>query len=151
VFSIITGFIENEINWKNCIGICTDIAQSISGRNAELQVLLRKHLILSGYIDMGLQTVFQAVIRAVNYVKNSPLRGRPSAKLCDDMEAKHTALLCYCDTRWLSRAKVLHRVFELKEEIAIFLSESCNNDDAYLCYSEYFIQKLACLLDIFRS
>jgi hypothetical protein len=38
-------------------------------------------------------TAFQAIIRVVNYVKNSPLRGKPFGKLCDDMEAEHTALL----------------------------------------------------------
>jgi hypothetical protein len=30
----------------------------------------------------------------------------------------------------------LHRIFELKEETAIFLSDSNNNDDANLCHSE---------------
>jgi hypothetical protein len=63
-----------------------------------------------------LQTVFQAVIGAVNCVKDSPLRERHFAKLCDDMEAERTALLYCCETCWLSRAKVLYRVFELKEE-----------------------------------
>jgi hypothetical protein len=53
------------------------------------------------------------------------------AKLCDDTEAEHTALLYYCDTRWLYRDKELHRVFELKEE-AVILS------DANLCYDDDF-------------
>jgi hypothetical protein len=42
---------------------------------------------------------------------------------------------------------VHHRVFELKEETAIFLSDDTNNDEANLCYSENFIQKLAYLVD----
>jgi hypothetical protein len=33
-----------------------------------------------------LQTVFEAVIRVVNYVKNSPLKETLFAKLCDDTE-----------------------------------------------------------------
>jgi len=82
---------------------------------------------------------------------NSPLRGRLFAKLCDIMEAEHTALLCYCETRWLSRVKVIHRVFELKEEINILLSDSNNNYDANLCYNGDFIQKLAYLVDIFEK
>jgi len=65
--------------------------------------------------------VRQAVIRVVIYVKNSPLRGRLFPKLRDDMEAEHTALLHCWETQWLSCAKVLHRVFELIEEIAIVL------------------------------
>jgi hypothetical protein len=74
------------------------------------------------------QTVFQAVI-TVNCVNNSPLRGRLHSY--DEMETEHMALLCYCETRWLSCAEVHHRTFEMKEEI--------NNDDANLCYNEDFI------------
>jgi hypothetical protein len=77
-----------------------------------------------------LQTVFQAVIRVVNYVRNSPLRRRLLAKLCDNMEAEYMVLLYYCEICWLSHAKVLHGVFELKEEITIFPSDSNNYDDA---------------------
>jgi hypothetical protein len=64
------------------------------------------------------------------------------------MEVQHTALLFYCETSWLSLAEVLHVVLELKQEIAIFLSDSNNNDDANLFYNECFMQKLTYLLDI---
>jgi hypothetical protein len=50
--------------------------------------------------------------------KNSPLRGRLFAKLCDDMEAEH-----YCETSWLSHDKMLLTVFELKGRI-IFLTQA---------------------------
>jgi len=36
-------------------------------------------------------------------------------EVCDDMEAKHTALLYCCETHWLSRAKMGDSVCELKE------------------------------------
>jgi hypothetical protein len=69
----------------------------------------------------------------------------------DDTEAEHTAPLHYCDTHWLSRAKVLHRVFELKEESATFVSVSNNNYDTNLFYNEGFIQKPAYLVNIFEK
>jgi hypothetical protein len=69
------------------------------------------------------QTIFQAVIKVGNCVKNSPLRGRFFAKLCDDMDPEHKAPLCYCEIRWLSRAKVLHTAFELKEEMVIIITK----------------------------
>jgi hypothetical protein len=59
------------------------------------------------------------LLQAVMYVKNSPLRGRTFANLCDGMEAGHNELLYYCETRWLSRAEVLHKLYELKEETTI--------------------------------
>jgi hypothetical protein len=40
-----------------------------------------------------LQTILQAVIGVVRCVKNSPLRGRHFANVCNDMEAEHTAFL----------------------------------------------------------
>jgi hypothetical protein len=49
-------------------------------------MLLRQEL-ASGNLSEELQTVFQAFIRVVNYIKNSPLRGRHFAKSCDDVEA----------------------------------------------------------------
>jgi len=61
------------------------------------------------------------------------------------------ALLHYCQTLWLSCAKVLDRVFELKKEIVIFLSDSINRDDAILFCNKDFIQKLACWDDIFEK
>jgi hypothetical protein len=45
------------------------------------------------------------------------------------MEPKQIVLLYYCKTCWVSCAKVLHKVFELKEETAIFLSDGDNNID----------------------
>jgi len=74
--------------------------------------------------------LFQAVIRIANYVKNSPLRGRYFVHFCDDVEEEHTALLYCCEILWLSRAKVPRRIFELKEEVAPFLSDINNGDDA---------------------
>ena len=64
--------------------------------------------------------------------------------MCDD-----TGLLYYCEAHWLCRAKVLQRVFELKEEIAIFLSDN-NRDEAHLFYDKKLLIKLAYLVDIFQ-
>jgi hypothetical protein len=94
LFIIIKDFLEkNEINCRNCVGICTDGVQSTFGRNAELQALVRKkaphitwtHCVLhrqalaSRIICEKPETVFQAG-RVVNYVRNGPLRRRPFAK-----------------------------------------------------------------------
>jgi hypothetical protein len=105
VLNIINHFIEeNEINWDNSIGHCTDRAQSISERNAGLQALVRnnvRHTIwkncmlqvqapLSRNISEELQTIFRAVIRFDNYAEKSPLKS-----YVDSMDAEQTlALSC---------------------------------------------------------
>ncbi|XP_035220955.1 SCAN domain-containing protein 3-like isoform X1 [Stegodyphus dumicola] len=164
VFKIIDNFFnENGILWENCVGPCTDGAPSMAGKNAGLQALVRKvapravwtHCMIHKQSlvsrDMGedLPTVFEVITRVVNFIKNSSLRGRLFAKLCDDMGSEYRSLLYYCEARWLSRAKVLQRVFELKEEIAIFLSDN-NRDEAHLFYDTKFLVKLAYLVDIFQ-
>ncbi|XP_067139511.1 zinc finger BED domain-containing protein 5-like [Centruroides vittatus] len=43
VFNIIDNFFnENDILWENCVGLCTDGAPSMAGKNAGLQALVRK-------------------------------------------------------------------------------------------------------------
>jgi hypothetical protein len=110
--------------------------------------MLHRQALAYRNMNEELQTVYQAV-RVVNCVKNRPLRGRLFIVLFDDLEAENTVLLCCCEAHQLSCSKGLHSIFELKEEIAIFLSDSNNNDDADSCYNEHFIQKLVYLVDFF--
>jgi hypothetical protein len=39
------------------------------------------------------------------------------------MGAEHTALLYYCNSRWLSRGNVLSRVYKLRSELCAYLIE----------------------------
>jgi hypothetical protein len=66
------------------------------------------------------------------------------------MYAERTALLYYCKTCWLSCGKVLHKIFELKEEIHISLSDVITKTKQ-ICQNEDFIHKLASFLDIFKN
>ena len=66
------------------------------------------------------------------------------------MGADYKALLYYCEARWLSRAKVLQRVFELKDELSIFLRDN-NVAEANFFYDSTFLAKFAYLVDIFQK
>lgn len=55
---------------------------------------------------------------------------------------KHTVLLFYCNSRWLS--KVLVRIFELIQELKSYLSEESHNYSNYFIDSDFVI-KLAYL------
>ena len=64
------------------------------------------------------------------------------------MRANYTSLLYYCEVCWLSRAKLIQRVLELKEEITMFLEKN-HNEDGNMFRDDNFIVKLTYLVDIF--
>lgn len=153
---------ENDLDWENCIGVCTDGARSMSGRYGGIQALIRKkaphamwtHCIIhrevlaSKSMSSELNQVLERVIDVINYIKTRPLKARIFKKLCMDMGAEHTALLYYCSSRWLSRGNVLFRAFELHEAIHTFLQEEGHANCRYFAEPN-FLLKLAYLCDIF--
>ncbi|KAF8789976.1 Zinc finger BED domain-containing protein 5 [Argiope bruennichi] len=66
------------------------------------------------------------------------------------MSSVHSALLFYCESRWLSRGKFLQRVYELKEEITIFLEEE-NRLEAENFRNDLSAMKLSYLVDTFEK
>ncbi|GFW05428.1 SCAN domain-containing protein 3 [Trichonephila clavipes] len=138
LFDILNNFInEANIEWKNCVGICTDGARTVSGRFKSIQALVKqksplciwthcmihREALVSKEISPGLNIVLMIVVTVVNYIKMRPLKSRIFSELCKDMGAVHSSLLFYCEARWLSRGKFLQRVYELRNEITIFLEE----------------------------
>ncbi|GFX18431.1 zinc finger MYM-type protein 6 [Trichonephila clavipes] len=138
LFDILNNFInEANIEWKNCVGICTDGARTMSGRFKSIQALVKqksplciwthcmihKEPLASKEISPGLNIVLMTFMTVVNYIKMRPLKSRIFSGLCKDMGAVHSSLLFYCEARWLSREKFLQRVYELRNEITIFLEE----------------------------
>ncbi|CAH1956719.1 unnamed protein product [Acanthoscelides obtectus] len=155
LFAILNDYIiEGNIDWKNCVGICTDGARSMSGRFESIQALVKQksalciwthcmsHRETSKETSPGLNIVLTTVATVVNYIKMRPLKTRIFSALCKDMGAVHLALLFYCEARWLSRGKCLQRVFELKHEIAVFLADMFRDG--------LFLMKLSYLVDIFE-
>ena len=44
--------------------------------------------------------------------------------LCEEMASEHTRLLFYTEVCWLSRGKVLTCLFELRDEVKLFLHQT---------------------------
>ncbi|GFX28357.1 zinc finger MYM-type protein 6 [Trichonephila clavipes] len=165
LFDILNNFInEANIEWKNCIGICTDGARIMSGRFKSIQALVKqktplciwthcmihREALASKEISPGLNIVLMTVVTVVNYIKMRPLKSRIFSGLCKDMGAVHSPLLFYCEARWLSRGKFLQRVYELRNEITIFLEEE-NLPEAEKFRDGLFLMKLSDLVDIFEK
>ncbi len=166
LFKMIDSYLtEAGIKWEDCLGICTDGAQTMAGKRGGLQALIKRvapkaqwtHCIIhrealaSRQLSPTLNDVLSEVVIAVNYIKTRPLKSRLFSALCEEMGANHTAVLFHSEARWLSRGKVLSRVFELREQIQIFLQEEGMNELASKFGNEQFLMKLAYLSDIFSK
>ena len=91
------------------------------------------------------------VIKVVNYVKSSALNTRLFNKLCKDMDADHTVLLYQTQVRRLSKGNMLSRIFELREEVKLFLVAKQKHDVLLAFGGDGFSTYLAYLADIFEA
>ena len=83
--------------------------------------MIHKVALVSKTIPKRLHEHLSVVIKVVNYVKSSALNTRLFSKLCKDMDANHTSLLYHTQVCWLSKKNMLSHIFELREEVKLFL------------------------------
>ena len=94
------------------------------------------------------KTVLDEAVRTVNFIKSRPLQSRLFAILCAEMGSDHRQLLLHTEVRWLSRGKVLTRLFELRDEVRTFFVDSRFELSDRFCDFKW-LCKLAHLSDIF--
>ena len=163
LFNIIDNFIStNNLDWENCISICTDSARAMSGSRSGLRSLIQERAPMAKWVHCmihrealvarelspELGAAVEIVTKVINFIKTRPLKSRIFEKLCADMNAEHRSLLFYCSSRWLSLGKSFERVYGLLDELRAFLQQEKNQLADYLSETE-FLLKLANVCDIF--
>lgn len=164
VFKALNGYIVDQsgLSWRYCIGICTDGAAAMTGRHSGVVARIKavapecksthccihRESLATKKISVELNNILNEIVKIVNYVKANALNSRIFASLCDDMGADHKQLLLHAEVRWLSRGKVLSRVFELRNELAVFMQHR-KPDWSQMCHDANWVAKLAYLSDIF--
>ena len=70
--------------------------------------------------------------------------------MCEEMGANHTQLLLHSEVRWLSRGRVLTRLFEMRHEVCTFLSDMKSDLKVHFLDEDWICQ-LAYLADVFSK
>jgi len=119
--------------------VTTDGSPSLTGRNIRLlkriddhvkaldsdRELIFLHCIIHQEVlcksVTDLSHVVEPVVKTVNFIRARGLNHRQFIALLEDVSAEHGDVLYHTNVRWLSLGKVLKRVWDLKEEIRLFL------------------------------
>ena len=163
IFKIVDGFMkENNLLWTSCVGICIDGAPSMVGSKKGFTALAKKenekiiftHCFLhrenlvAKTIGNELKEVMDQVFQMVNYIKRRPLQSRLLAKIYEEMGEKLKNVLLHTEVRWLSRGRILCRVYELREMMLQLFRENMHNEFCDLIQNKIWRTKLAYLADI---
>jgi hypothetical protein len=159
IFNILSSYLEScGFSWSRCVGICTDrlnkrLCYTLQGKNPDAittHCFLHREVLVSQTIGEDLKQVLDVAVNMVNVIKQRPLKSRMFAKLSENMQKDHLTLLQHIEVRWLSRGKVLTSVFELREELLLFLED--NNKASFSDFLEdtKWLLKLVNLADVYQ-
>ena len=96
--------------------------------------------------SVKMQNVMSVVTKTVNFIRSKGLRHREFQEPLHSMDADFDDIPYYTEVRWLSRGKMLKRVFELKDAIQTFMESKGNSVDEFM--NEEWIEDFAFLVDI---
>ena len=111
--TIIDSVENNELDIKNCVGICSDGAAAMIGEKSGVirrikdfapecvstHCFLHRESLATKKLSSKLNNMLCEVLKIVNHIKGSPLNSRLFTLLCDDMQANHKQLLFHSSVR----------------------------------------------------
>ena len=95
-------FTEMGLQWKGCVGVCTDGAAAMTGHtdgfhgrvksaiNSPItftHCMIHRDALVAKKISPDLHFVVQDAVKVINFIKSRALNTRLFAKLCDDVES----------------------------------------------------------------
>ena len=112
--------------------------------------LLHRHALATKTFTLKLTEVLKIVVEYVNYVRNNAMKQSVFKELCNEISSVFEVLLYYPSVWWLSRGKMLNRVFTLRVELAVLLRQH-QHPHADCFENSEFILVLAYMLNIFDA
>lgn len=130
---------DYQLEWANVIGLCTDGAAAMTGvKNGLSQRIsevanadfMSSHCFLlreaSKQMSPQLNDTLLTSVKMINNIKASALNSRVFSLICEEMGSDHKTLLLHTEVRWLSRGRVLSRLFELRHDLSAYFKASNN-------------------------
>ena len=71
--------------------------------------------------------VVDVAVKVINFNRWKAKNHRLFQLLAKEMRAQHEGLLLYTKVRWMSRSICLHPLYELRNEVEVFLQENDAN------------------------
>ncbi|CAH2102489.1 unnamed protein product [Euphydryas editha] len=166
VMDLISQYFEKHgLMWERLAGFCTDGAPAMLGSRSGLAALIKtknpsaitthcvihRQALAAKTLPECFGIVMKTAIKIVNFIKNSALNTRLFKQLCSDMSSEHETLLFHTEVRWLSKGNMLSRLYELREEVQVFLNSKEKKEllDQF-CESNFQI-RFAYLVDFFAQ
>lgn len=134
IFKKLDNFIEeNELHWQRCVDFCFDGARAMTEKYKGVVTKVKSVAPNCTFIHCSIHWEalaakrmpenFKTVLNeVVNFIKSRALNSRLFSKLCSEMGSDYIQLLLHTEVRWLSRGKMLSRLFELHSEVHLFLN-----------------------------
>lgn len=141
---------SRQIDLKNLVGITTDGAPSLVGKNVGAVTLIFDHIKALGKSSndfemfichcflhlenlcaqvLNMSHVMTVVVKVINSIKNNSLKHRQFQEYLGELESEYSDLIYYTKIWWLSRGNCLLQFWKLREEIETIMNNNGHNGD----------------------
>ncbi|GFW97126.1 protein FAM200A [Trichonephila clavipes] len=112
--------------------------------------MIHRKALVAKDMDEELHNILQDAVSSINYIKCNSLNSRLFSILCNEY-AQRMKDYCYTtEVRWFSCGKILRQIFDLRNEVYMFLSEKKHRLVSYYT-NEVWVGKQSYLVDIFEK
>ena len=111
--------------------------------------MINRQVLATKTLPQEFHDIMKSVVSVVNFVKTSASNSRIFSKLCCELDASNNVLLFHTDVTWLSRSKVLTRVFDLRDELKTFFYQKSKPQFEAFFGDKNQLHKISYLVDIF--
>ena len=146
VKKLVDDFFRDDLLWDMVSAVCSNGDSVMLGQKSSFcslvkagapliivtHCVLHRHALATKTLPPKLAEVLKIAVECVNYVRSSALKHRIFKELCNEMGSEFEVLLYHSNVHWLSRGKVLNRVFAMHVELAMFLQKHQH------CHADYF-------------